>query len=309
MTDVSWRHRWRWLLMPLALAALAWAVWLLWDALPALRNNLPRLDVGWLVLVLCGNVLSGYLGFEAFRTLFGRMRPKIYRRLPLAHLYFTGQLMKHLPGRIWGVAYQAAAARGASSVEWISVTVTYMLLSTWFALWTAVVVLGWSVGWSWGVAALVVGAALYAFGWNAQLLTVLLDLLRRLPWKIFDRLSVALTSFADVDVAFKLRILCWFAASWLLYLLAWAGYGMAWPGLVAIDGIQLCALYTLAWFVGYISFFAPSGIGVRELVFVALASHFPPDAVAGMAVLGRVVLLCVDLLLGAAFIPFKRTVK
>lgn len=308
MADTTWRHRWRWLFLPITLAALAWAVWLLWSGFPALRSNLPRLETGWLALVLCGSVLAGYLGFEAFRALFGKMRPDVYPRLPLAHLYFTGQLMKHVPGRVWGVAYQVTAGSGATSVQWISVTLAYMILSTWFALWAATAVLGWSVDWLWGVAVLVVGAVLYVFGWNAWLLTALLSLLRRLPWKAFDRLGNALAPFADVEAAFKLRILCWFAANWSLYLLAWAGYGMAWPGLAAVDGVQLCALYTLAWFVGYVSLVSPSGLGVRELVFVALAYRFPPDAVAGMAVLGRVTLLLVDVILGSVFVPFRKAV-
>ena len=300
-----WRQRWRWLFVPVALAALAWTVALLWDALPALRTNLPKLQPEWLVFVLVGNVAAGYLGFEAFRELFTQICPGLYRRQYLAHLYFTGQMMKHLPGRIWGVAYQAASGNRATLTEWVTVTTIYMVLTAWFALWVAAVVLAGMTGWQWGALVVVAGAFIYAYAWNARLLSGLLALLRRLPLRALKSLCDALQPFADVNARFKRRVCCWFIASWLAYLLAWAGYGMAWPDLTVSGGVWLCALYTIAWFVGYASLITPSGLGVRELVFVLLAHRFAPDAVAGMAVLGRVVLLVVDVVLGVAFLPFR----
>jgi len=305
MAEASWRRRWRWLCVPMVLVAMAWTVWLLWGALPAMRANLPRLRPSWLVFILMGNAISSYLGFEAFRALFDRMRPGLYQRLPLAHLYFAGQLMKHLPGRIWGIAYQSTTGQRATLAEWVSVTAVYMALTTGFALWVAVGVLGFMLGWEWGLLALVAGGAVYALFWQKRPLTILLDLLGKLPVRAMGRLCEAMRPFADVDARFKRAVWCWFVASWLVYLLAWMGYGLAWPGLTAGDGIWLCGIYTLAWFAGYISLVSPSGVGVRELVFVLLAHRFPPDAVAGMAVLGRVMLLFVDILLGAIFMPFK----
>lgn len=309
MTETSWRRRWHWLTVPAALLALAWAAWQLRDALPELRASLPKLDVGWLWLTLAGNVVSGYLAFEAFRALFEHLRPGAYRRLGLAHLYFTGQLMKHLPGRIWGVAYQSAAGTRATLVEWVGVSTVYMLLITVFAVWIAAIVLGFVAGVQWGALILGIGIAMYGLLWRTGPLLWLLASVRGLPIRAFARLCDALLPFAHVDAGFRFRVWCWFVASWLVYLLAWAGFGLAWPGLTAADGVWLCALYTAAWFAGYISVVSPSGIGVRELVFVALARDFPPDAVAGMVVLGRVVLLLADMLLGAMFIPFKDVEK
>jgi uncharacterized membrane protein YbhN (UPF0104 family) len=68
--------------------------------------------------------------------------------------------------------------------------------------------------------------------------------------------------------------------------------------------MQLCAFYMVAWFVGYVSLLTPSGLGVRELVFAWLAKDFAGDAVALMAVVGRINLLFVDLFMGLAFAPF-----
>lgn len=304
MNGIIWRQRFRLLFIPLALAALVWAVWLLWGSLPVLRTNLSRLQVQWLLLMLAGNLVAGYLGFEAFRALFERMRPHLYGRVQLAHLYFTGQLMKHLPGRIWGVAYQSVTGNRASLAEWTSVTALYMVLATWFALWVASIVLGLMLRWEYGAFAVVVGAAVYMLGWQVRPLTGLLNLVRRIPLRALSRICDALQPFAGADARFKLRVWFWFVGSWLIYLLAWSGYGLAWPGLTATDGVWLCAIYTLAWFVGYISLISPSGIGVRELVFVLLAHGFPPDAIAGLAVLGRAMLLMIDVMLALSFARF-----
>lgn len=309
MGEASWRRRWRWLSVPMVFVAVAWTVWLMWGTLPALRADLPRLRAGWLLFILMGSAISGYLGFEAFRALFDRMRPGLYSRQSLAHLYFAGQLMKHLPGRIWGVAYQSSIGHRVTLAEWVSVTAVYMALTTGFALWVAVSVLGFMLSWVWGLLALVTGGGIYASLWQKRPLTVMLDLLRKLPVRALERLCDTMRPFADVNARFKRVVWCWFVASWLVYLLSWTGYGLAWPGLTAGDGIWLCAIYTVAWFAGYISLVSPSGVGVRELVFVLLAHRFPPDAVAAIAVLGRVMLLLVDILLGAIFIPFKATAR
>lgn len=290
--------------MPVAGLSLAWTAWLLADAWPALQRNLPLVHWPWLGGTLLLNVLSSYLAFEAFQVLFKRVQPTSYGRAQLAHLYFAGQLMKHLPGRVWGLAYQAAQGRRASLAQWVAVTTVYMLLGMVLALWIAAAVLGFMRGWAQGLVVTLIGLLAYGLGWQSRPLNALLSLSRRAPWPLVHRLGDALRPFADADAALKLQVLLWFVVSWMVYLLAWAGYGMAWPSLEAVDGVWLCAFYTLAWFVGYVSLVTPSGVGIRELVFVLLAHRFPPDVVAGTAVLGRVMLLCVDLVLGALFLPF-----
>lgn len=304
MPETSWRQRWRWLLMPMAVVSLGWTAWLLADAWPSLQRSLPQVRWTWLLWTLALNVLSSYLAFEAFLALFHKVQPGSYGRLQLAHLYFAGQLMKHLPGRVWGLAYQAAQGQRASLAQWVAVTSVYMILSMAFALWVAGSVLSFLLGWAWGLAAFGAGCAAYLLGWQSGPLRALLSLARKTSLPVLVRLSDALQPFTQVDARFKGRLLAWFLLSWGLYLLAWAGYGLAWPTLNAIDGVWLCSFYTVAWFVGYVSLVTPSGLGVRELTFVLLAQSFPADVVAGMAVLGRLMLLGVDVVLGAAFLPF-----
>lgn len=303
MSENAKSERWRWLSFPLAIGALAWTVWLLWDSIPLVLESLPKLHWGWLGFTLVGNLIAGYLVFEAFRALFEKIQPCTYPRFHLAHLYFTGQLMKHLPGRIWGIAYQAAMGNRASMVEWVSVTSVFMVLSTGFAVWVAASVLGFMFGFLWGMFAVIAGAAIYLFLWQEKPLSYVLLVLNKLP--LLKRLTSALVPFVAVDAKFKANVGFWYIISWVVYFMAWMGYGMAWPSLTPIDAVWLCAIYTVAWFVGYISLVTPSGAGVRELIFVLLAQNFPPDAVAGMAVLGRLTLMLVDVIFFSLFYFFK----
>src|SRR5690606_25380922 len=110
------------LMIGVTIASLVWVVMLLRDALPELRGSLRQLETHWLILPLLGCTLSGYIGFETFRALLFRSERGVYGRLVLGHLFFVAQLMKHLPGRIWGVAYQATAGNDLSLSVWASVT-------------------------------------------------------------------------------------------------------------------------------------------------------------------------------------------
>lgn len=295
-----------WVFFALAATSLVWACLLLWHAWPDLERNLPRMALRWLLLTFIGTLASAYLAFEAFRELLERLRPGAFGRLQLAHLYFTAQLMKHLPGRVWGVAYQSSTGTGASIAEWIAINATYMLLSTAFALASSTVLLAWWYAWSASALVLAAALALYFGLWQRAPMRLVLDLLQRVPKRSFTRLADALAPFVAVEARFKVRVFGLLATSWVLYFLAWGCFGLAWPGLDLRNGIVLCALYTLAWFAGYISFLTPSGIGVRELVFVLLAHNFPADAITAMAILGRMILLLVDIAFGLAFSPFTR---
>jgi uncharacterized membrane protein YbhN (UPF0104 family) len=73
---------------------------------------------------------------------------------------------------------------------------------------------------------------------------------------------------------------------------------MSLPGVGPLDGLVLCALYSLAWALGFLVIVTPSGLGVRELAFAAMARDFPPEIIAYTVVVARLGLLGADMLLG-----------
>lgn len=297
--SLSRRH---WLLLAISALALAWAVGLLWRAWPEVYANLARMHAGWLVLVVLGASFAACVSFEVFNALFAQVRAGAFGRLRLAHLHFTAQLMRHLPGRVWGVAYQSATG-GASVAEWIGVNAMYTVLSGASAVWISLTIFCAQRDAVAGAAVFVSGALAYFVCWSPRVFAALTWLLSKLPFA--GRLAAALAAFGAVPLRLKARLLLWLTLGWAIYFGSWAGYGLAWPGLAPQDAVGMAALYTLAWLIGYLSFVTPSGVGVREFAFVLLARDYPPDAVAAMAVFGRIILLLVDVVLAAAFSPFS----
>lgn len=298
----SWREHLRpWFAM-LSLLSLLWVGWILWEAWPQAQAALRHFDGRWLGLTLLGATVGGYWAFEVFYVLFRLGVGSVYSKKELAHLFFVGQLMKHLPGRMWGIAYQAAQTAHASLGQWLGVNVAYMLLTMFFSVWVAMVFLLYFVSAAWFAAALLGGMGLYFALWSGRSLAALQALLARLYLTKPRQWLDALTVYARSSAAPKWRIMVAAVASWSCYYLAWGAFGDAWPGLGFVGGLQLCALYTLAWFVGYLAFVFPSGAGVRELAFLYFAKDFPPDALAAMVVFGRLVLLLADGVLGGFFV-------
>ena len=94
-------------------------------------------------------------------------------------------------------------------------------------------------------------------------------------------------------------------SSWAVYLVAWQSLGRAFPNSAGNDMMLLCATYSIAWVVGFVSVFTPSGMGVREAVFLFLT---PADSLASLAFLAVIVrfwLLAIDILLSLLFLPHK----
>lgn len=303
------RPLWKFVAAAVTAFSLAWVLWLLAKVWPELAAHSVEIRLPLLLFGLALSLLASYVTFEAFAALVRILQISNLPRRELAHLYFIAQLLKHLPGRVWGIGYQWAAGRSAGSLgDWVLVNLGHALLATFFALWSAWVALGFSSGAKWGLLATVGGAITYVAGWLVASSSRLWRWLAWLPVRIETQARGLLDVLLRTPVSTRVWIFFLFLASSLFYYASWFLYGMSYPPLGAGGGVQLCALYMLAWFVGYISLVTPSGLGVRELIFVWLAKDFPGDAVALMAVIGRGSLLSVDLVMGlifARFVPRK----
>jgi len=294
---------WRVVALVLTLGAVAWVVCLIAQAMPEIAAHYGEIDARSLLFAQLLATAASWFTFLAFTGLLPALRIAGYRVRELAHLYFTAQLFKHLPGRVWGIGYQWRAAGGTGSLgSWVHANVLHMLLATYFALWSSAVAIAFTVRVPAGLAVLVLGALGCHLVWEAP------RLLSALPWigpLVRRRLGDdVLRASATIASPAKLRILLLFATSWLICYASWYMYGVAYAPLGGPGGMRMCSYYMIAWFVGYVSLLTPSGLGVRELVFAWLAQDFPNDAIVLMAVIGRVSLLFVDLSLGLAFAPF-----
>jgi len=282
-----------------------WVIWLMVRVWPEFSARIDQVSLSLLSIGLLLSLGAAYLTFEAFVILVRLFGIPALPRREIGHLYFTTQLLKHLPGRIWGIGYQWAVGGTRRTLgNWVLVNVCHTLLATFFALWSAALALGLLRGTKWVALVLVMGPVAYAMFWLLGSSGAVSRWFAYLPKRICDLCQSMLGLLGNASVSARLRLFLCFAASWLIYYASWFLSGLAYPPLGGIGGVGLCAYYMLAWFVGYVSLLTPSGLGVRELVFVWLAKDYPGDAVALMAVVGRVSLLSVDLILGLLFAPF-----
>ena len=299
------QRAWRLFGALVTVASIAWMLLLLANVWPVLSARLDDVDPAFLCLGVMLLTISVYLNFEAFAALAGMMGIARMPRRQLAHLYFIGQLLKHVPGRIWGVGYQSAAgSSSAPAGTWLLANLVHMLLATIFALWSIGVVLAGVQGLLPGLLAMIGGALVYAGCWRHASSAWLQRAVGKIPGRLGKLLRECMETMALTPAAVRMRLTSAYAISLLLLYCAWALFGLAFPVLGPLDGIRLSAMYMIAWFVGFVSLLTPSGLGVRELTFAWLAHGFGMDVVALMAIVGRAALLLADLLLGLLFAPF-----
>ena len=86
-------------------------------------------------------------------------------------------------------------------------------------------------------------------------------------------------------------------------LVIWVTFGISfWLVFPLHSGFQMAitGAFSISWVAGYVAFFAPGGIGVREyLLTVILAAYFSNSEVATYATIHRLIWVVVEIVLGA----------
>jgi len=286
--------------------SLIWAAFLLADAwdMAALRRLSPSPLGSALAFLLAA--ASMLVAFPAFWCLVRGISSRAPPFREMLRLHFLAQLMRHVPGRFLGVAYQIAAARHlASGSQWVGANIAHMGLALWFSAILPLVLL-WSVG---RLASTVAASAIALLIVGPWLLIRLVDrlLLFQPKWTLISRVMGVIGALGTCVRSSEFpRSLVWFSASWVIYAYAWMALGASIAGVSAIDGLVLCAFYSLAWALGFLVVVTPSGLGVRELAFAALASDYNPELVVYVALVARLGLLSADVLLGMLSLLFGR---
>jgi hypothetical protein len=207
--------------------------------------------------------------------------------LPLAtaaRIWSTSELARYLPGAIWQLVGRAYLVR-PYGISAATSSASQVLELTIFLLANLLIALG---GLPWYAAEIAKQAPSpsHAWLWTAGILTPLL-LLLIYPPIFYGVINTVLRWIKKPPLESRLSGLG------LLGLLAWALLGLCWQGLaiwilmcqpnalnIGFDGIVLVvAAYCLAWCAGFLAVWAPGGIGVREVVFVATLKFALPESV------------------------------
>lgn len=276
--------RWRWLGLLLGLICLALVAWQFSEALHQVPEEARRIGFGPLV---ASTVLFGLGGFCLFLAYANLARAMGMRDLPfslLGHVYF-GQLLKYLPGRVWGFAFQAARASDlAPPVQWTALLSVHFVAAVAALVAIAVGIEAVTGSGSWILAGFSLASALaatapIAFEWRT--LRPRLPLFQAVTISALLHLAAFLQALALVPVVTALL-----------------------QGEASLGGLREGGHYLLAWLAGYAAIIAPAGLGVREGAFVALAEGLTPAALLTVAAAARVTMMMADVLLGLAFLRY-----
>ena len=297
----------------LRLMATALVTWFIFRAIGVNLQELgtldwTRLELSWGLLGFSGGILL--LGYVYSAGLWGLMvREMGGPEVPLLRslrVFFTANLGRYIPGKLWQIAGLALLARkeGVSPATATGAAVLGQL----FALGGATVV---GAGVLFGGQDLVgLGADWVAAGILAvMVLATFPRILRPLLQRLLRRAGAETPGRLWPDQAFGIRWLLLHAVSWLIqggaFLVFLAAFG------VEMGGVEGMAVFPAAYLLGYIAFFAPAGLGVREgsLVFFLTPIAGPQATV--LAVLARlwttVVELVPALILAGGYMPGSRT--
>ena len=187
---------------------------------------------------------------------------------------------RSLPARYvpLGVTYAASriALLAAAGRPLAALTVTAgleMIVSASVALAAGLALLG-------AVGALGIGPAWIAAALIAAMVAVSPLVGGRAVDRMLDRLGVGLV----ITRKGYLRVLAWSVAYWTWAAVTFTLYMRAFPAADTVGSLEVAGAFMVAWAVGFLTVFAPQGIGVAELGLVALLASEDTGGIAVAAV-------------------------
>lgn len=181
--------------------------------------------------------------------------------LTLLHSYTQSQIVKYIPGKIWGIVFQASSLQDniRKSDVWI-VSALQMIIMNAFSLLILIATIAFIDTLSVTIRAILVIGGVGGFAF------VYFNSGRVLRFAKLD--TETLKKYAAlIDTNLTLRLSLVLIFDWIFYLGMWAALAY---GSLSFFAIFVTAVnYTTASIVGWLVFFLPSGLVVREAAFIA----------------------------------------
>jgi uncharacterized membrane protein YbhN (UPF0104 family) len=255
-------------------AGVVWVVFVFWREIPNLDENLRINSWFWLVYTIVAGAVAQMLLVPVFRMILNHTGGVQVSYLYAARLLFVAQILRHLPGRLWGIVYLVKETRQSiPPAAMIRANLDVMFYSMTFSIVAAgMLALGAIIGTQIAAVFVVISLVGVAISirkdWTG---TVLRKLVRLVPARA-AQYQEALKLHESLPWPLVLSIVAYFVLAWCFFLSIWWAVARVYE---AFDGINiwlLCASYSAAWVIGYITMITPGGLGVREAGFIALSA-------------------------------------
>ena len=300
----------RWI-SPLTISlGFGWIAILIVREASTIQEQFQVIHAGWISVSLIIGAIHCLLAAQIFHIL-----ASLHGHHPLgftyaARLLFVGQLLRHLPGRFWGILYVINETRGDfSPVVMLRANFDFMGLTLAFhMLMSLTLYLFFFVG-KW--------VALVCPLLSLGLLTISLrrdwigHCLSALAHWFPGKLSGATQGIRQTRlVAWSVvcKIMSLFITMCMLYFAAWHAIVWSFPRLEHMNVWLLCAAYSVAWISGYLSLVTPGGVGVREVAFIMLSAELAElPSLALLAVVTRLWQVALEVIFFLLFFFTKST--
>jgi uncharacterized membrane protein YbhN (UPF0104 family) len=288
---------WRPVLTLLAFYPLARIIVTDWEEIRIVLSNI-RWDLFLLSLFLLFLILPlmASISWVSLRFLGSELPSK-----KVFSIYFISQLAKYLPGGIWAfpgrmLAYQSVGVEQSRSIASVFREVSALVLAS-IAVSLLALFQDIPISTQWQLALIVGGVA-----------SILAIIVTQTPWfwhlltKLKIRKITSLPMSAD-DNSYQVTSLKWLPVAFFAGVIFWMAMGIPFqqlsravsPELYTLSWVGTAAVFSLAWTVGFVVFFAPAGLGVRESVLSLLLSTFLPVSQAvSIALLSRLAWIVIE---------------
>lgn len=218
----------------------------------------------------------------------------------LFHSYTQSQIVKYIPGRIWGVLFQASSLENnvRKSDVWV-ISILQILILNAFSL----IVLMATIAFIDSLSSTVKGTVLV--GGFLVFALVYLNFGRILRWARLDE-STLRKYAALIDAKLVWRIILIVLFDWIFYIGMWAA--LAYGQLSYFEVFVTAVNYTTASIVGWLVFILPSGLVVREAAFITFGQIIGENMslLVVYSVVARLLFLAGDLLLYLLTVTIQR---
>lgn len=264
---INWSLLRSWIYRLGILLGLSIFIYQLWRGLQIFLHESNGINPIWLIGTLV--VLCAVRGLQmiAWWFLMCGFGVRIKGR-DLVENYTLSLLPRYIPGSIWGYLSRA---------EWLfrDYAAPLGLTNMISVVEAGLVILGFLV------AICLIGLS-YPFGFSFGAALIGLLVFLYLPWKIFvlllqNRPFHKILKLISINISNpRIGWRCW-TTTLILYIIAWFGFGLAMRflalGLCITAPIELgthTILFGIAWLIGFLILFVPSGLGIREQAYVVL---------------------------------------
>jgi uncharacterized membrane protein YbhN (UPF0104 family) len=252
---------------------MVWMFLLLRDSMDQLAVPIYLINPADLVLSVFLLMVTAIVVSYVYFLLLGRVVPGTLPAMDVIAPYLTSQVVRYLPGKIWGVFYQVQAmSKLVHTGDTVKANIEQYALSNMNSIAVAACLyMYYSVGIGTALTVLAVAMTIMFLFIRNSLLHRTISIFSRSPSSINESFVVKKCK-RENGLIFSL-----FQVEWIIYILACA---MILPENYYLNEVIIVSvIYAVAALIGGAVFMIPSGIVVREASFIWLSSFFGFDVV------------------------------